>query len=299
MAANGDATPQSTTGAITHAPNHTQAVMSRDSIAAQQALVLRARMKKTRLNGSTPGCTPLQTPATGGSSSSASGSTPGDHLIQIGIKYEDKVSAALTLAGMGADINDVNSLNNYANTKVETVDQVIRIIQSYHNHVIKPEFYHIAMQMETAFETIDTKLNYAVANLNWLTADHRKDQRQRSSVMVILNGFPKEMEPSDREYQIAWMMRQVNGFEGILDRMGLANIPHTAIISILAVHPITIKQGNGQTRRCLSLEDSTTARCLRTAMWEKATRCYTAMPPIHFQDCTCRYCSPHRSTKES
>ena len=56
-------------------------------------------------------------------------------------------------------------------TPVQTNRDVIRLIRSYHKQVIRPEYYNIAIQLETALKHIDDRVFQTKRELAWMSAD--------------------------------------------------------------------------------------------------------------------------------
>ena len=103
---------------------------------------------------------------------------------------------------------------------------------------------HITNQIEQAFVHLDSRLTYVADNLAWLQADNRKEQRQRASLMVILQGFPETMSPTHRQYPIRWMLCQVNALCQHVSMLGLPfSVNDNSIFQVLASDPVTIKTG--------------------------------------------------------
>ena len=71
---------------------------------------------------------------------------------------QDEAAFAFTAADQGVDINVAANLQNWLTTPVQTNRDVLRLVRSYHKQVIRPEYYNIAIQLETALKHIDDKV---------------------------------------------------------------------------------------------------------------------------------------------
>ena len=235
------ATPQQ--GQLVPIPNNFPGGLSEAATVLHQTSVFEdRRQKQVRLNGTTPNPSGAVTPQAGAGAAQGSDDTP-PRLLQA-LRLDDDTATQLTLGGLGANINDPTSLEAVAQAPVQNVGDVLKVMQSFHKFVIQPEMYQLTQQVEQAFTVLDDKVNYVMCNLLWLQADNRKEQRQRSSLMVLLQGFPKEMDPPHRLYTILWMLQQVNEFANYITRMGIPySVNDESVLNVLATLPVTIKMG--------------------------------------------------------
>ena len=204
--------------------------------------------KKNRLNGSTPAGTAQNTragtpPPNAVQGAASSQQQVGSSLFQPFLS-DETVARQLTLGALGADINSEKDLKRVEDTKVATVGDVFRIMRGYHVQVVRPEMVHITNQIEQAFVHLDSRVTYVADNLAWLQADNGKEQRQRASLMVTLQGFPENMSPTHRQYPIRWMLCQVNSLTVHVSMLGLPfSVNDNSIFQVLASEPVTIKIG--------------------------------------------------------
>ena len=173
--------------------------VSQEAVTVHQRTWLDERRQKlTRLNGSTPLLSQAATPAAmDGVSAGSTGTTP--HTLLQTVLVEDEVAITTSLSATGVDINDKAKVQAALKQPVKTVGDVLKLVNAYHKQVIRPEVMHLAIQVESCMLQLDDRVNYVSSNLNWLTADHRKEQRQRASIMLLLNGFPRDWPPDGCE----------------------------------------------------------------------------------------------------
>ena len=217
---------------------------STDVVAAHQDLFFQEnRKKQSRLNGSTPNLSTAPTPSA--AASSGSGSTAQATLLQH-VKVADDVAMTVALGELGVDINDPKQIQKGMDNKITTAGEVLKLVNAYHKAVIRPEMVHLTIQLDQVLIKLDNRVNFVQANLNWLATDQRKEQRQRASVTLMFNGFPKDMSPEKRLYMIKWMLSQVPALCAWVNRMGFnhtAVSPGDSIFHVLATEPITLQYG--------------------------------------------------------
>ncbi len=204
------------------------------------------RQKLKRLNGSTPVLSAAASPAPAGINTSST--TP--HLLQT-VHVDDDVAIQVAIGATGVDVNDTAQVKKALDKKITTAGDVLKLVNAYHKAVIRPELVHLTVQIEQCLVRLDDQVSYVTANLNWLASDQRKEQRQRASVMLLLNGFPKDWAPARRLYIIRWMMSQVPALCQWVTRMGFNHTAQTEgdqIFNVLATEPITLQHGKSWSR---------------------------------------------------
>ena len=219
-----------------------------------QTTVLSARRHKAvRMNGTTPPMSGLQTPAQR-ETATPTGPPPGnfgqlpegtEHTALVRpMEMTDQHAYTATLQALGADPNKPETLEAAAMVEVKTVKDVINIIGCYHKCVVRPEMYHICAQVDAALLNVADKVDLVSQNLDWLTSENRREQKQKSTLMLVLQGFPPEMSPARRRYIIIWMMQQCADLCQHVSRQGrdFQQYPE-AMFECLATLPVTITTG--------------------------------------------------------
>ena len=122
---------------------------------ASQRLFWEERANRKRVAPQTPMQSGSGTPAVDhdAAPSGATGSDAlGPSLVQP-VTVQDEAAFAFTAADQGVDINVAANLQNWLTTPVQTNRDVLRLVRSYHKQVIRPEYYNIAIQLETSTST--------------------------------------------------------------------------------------------------------------------------------------------------
>ena len=132
----------------------------------------------------------------------------GPSLVQP-VTVQDEAAIAFTAADQGVDINVAANLQAWLTTPVQTNRDVLRLIRSYRKQVIRPEYYNIAIQLETALKHIDDRVFHTKRELAWMSADNRSQQKHMAGLQLITTGWPAGVRPEQRLYLIGWMLQQI------------------------------------------------------------------------------------------
>ena len=161
--------------------------------------------------------------------------------------YEDHTASQLVAAEYGVNINQQSEVEAWLAKPATTNKEVLQLVRNYHAKVIRPEMYHLVLQLETALGKVGDELFVTRQELMWMAADNRQQQKQACALQIITSGWPQGMSPQAREFQLSWMLQQVPKIRNFLEIRG--NIDdHTAEqtarwFNVFSVDPVTIPQG--------------------------------------------------------
>ena len=160
---------------------------------------------------------------------------------------EDHTASQLVAAEFGADINSEQGVQQWLSQPVQTNKDVMAIVRSYHAKVIRPELYHLVLQVETALGKLGDDLFATRQELAWMASENRLQQKQHCALQIITSGWPQGMGPKGREFMLSWMLQQVPKVKHFLEERGnIDNLTsdHTARwFNVFSADPVTIPQG--------------------------------------------------------
>ena len=167
-------------------------------------------------------------------------------LVQRG-SLEDHTAAQLVAAEYGVDINTPAKVEEWLAQPASSNKDVLNLVKTYHAKVIRPEMYHLVLQLETALGKISDDLFATRRELAWMASDNRQQQKQACAIQLITSGWPQGMGPDGRKFQICWMLPQVPKIRNFLADRGNIH-DHTAEedgrwYNVFSVGPVTIPQG--------------------------------------------------------
>ena len=214
---------------------------------ASQRLFWEERANRKRVAPQTPMQSGSGTPA-GDHDAAPTGATGSDALgpsLAQPVTVQDEAAFAFTAADQGVDINVAANLQNRLTTPVQTNRDVLRLVRSYHKQVIRPEYYNIAIQLETALKHIDDKVFQTRRELAWMSADNRSQQKHMAGLQLITTGWPAGVRPEQRLYLIGWMLQQIPAVATFLQVRGLLQDHNstTQYLNVLSTEPTTVPQG--------------------------------------------------------
>ena len=122
---------------------------------------------------------------------------------------ETDVAYQMTAAQRGVDINDVGAMQAYMATPLLTRSEVLQTIRDYHIGVLRPEIFNLITQVENVIGKLDDKILKTQESLQWLASDNRQQQKKESAMLVVTSGWDKTLAPTDRLFQINWMLEQL------------------------------------------------------------------------------------------
>ena len=79
---------------------------------------------------------------------------------------------------------------------VRTNKDVLTLVRSYHEKVIRPETYHLVLQLETALAKVGDDLFKAKQEFEWMAAENRASQKHSCALQIITSGWPQGMAPT-------------------------------------------------------------------------------------------------------
>ena len=128
-----------------------------------------------------------------------------------------------------------------------TAAQVVAAVRSYHEKVIRPETYHLVLQLETALVKVGDDLFKAKQEFEWMAAENKASQKHSCALQIITSGWPQGMAPPNRLFQITWMLQQVPKVRTFSETRGFIT-DHTATegnrwLNALSVKPVTVPNG--------------------------------------------------------
>ena len=214
---------------------------------ASQRLFWEERANRKRVAPQTPMQSGSGTPAgdhDAAPSGAAGSDALGPSLVQP-VTVQDEAAFAFTAADQGVDINVAANLQIWLTTPVQTNRDVLRLVRSYHKQVIRPEYYNIAIQLETALKHIDDKVFQTKRELAWMSADNRSLQKHMAGLQLITTGWPAGVRPEQRLYLIGWMLQQIPAVTTFLQVRGLLQDHNstTQYLNVLSTEPTTVPQG--------------------------------------------------------
>ena len=130
---------------------------------------------------------------------------------------------------------------------MQTNKDVLTLVRSYHEKVIRPETYHLVLQLETALAKIGDDLFKCKQEFEWMAADNRQQQKHSCALQIITSGWPQGLAPPQRLFMICWMLQQVPKVRTFLETRGFI-CDHTASegprwLNALSVEPVTVPNG--------------------------------------------------------
>ena len=156
-------------------------------------------------------------------------------------------AAQVVAATYGVQPQDQTALNQWLERPVQTNKDVLTLVRSYHEKVIRPETYHLVLQLETALAKIGDDLFKCKQEFEWMAADNRQQQKHSCALQTITSGWPQGLAPPQRLFMICWMLQQVPKVRTFLETRGFIS-DHTASegprwLNALSVEPVTVPNG--------------------------------------------------------
>ena len=162
---------------------------------------------------------------------------------------QDHTAAQLTASTFGVDINSTEALEEWLSKPVHTNKDVMGLMRSYHEKVVRPEMYHLVLQLETALSKIGDDVFKSRQELAWMAADNRLQQKYASALQIITSGWPTGMTPPHRHFMIGWMLQQVPKIKVFLQGRNYVNEANEEetepYMNVFSSDPVTVPQGEG------------------------------------------------------
>ena len=89
-------------------------------------------------------------------------------------------------------------------------------VRNYHARVMRPEMYHMVLQLETALGKLSDDFFATCQEVAWMASDNRQ-AKQHCALQLITSGWPQGMGPQGREYMLTWMLQQVPEIKTFLE----------------------------------------------------------------------------------
>ena len=157
---------------------------------------------------------------------------------------EDSAAAQVTAGTFGVQVQDQQAMEAWMSRPVNTTRDVFNIVRNYHKAVIRPELYHLVLQLESALTKIHNDVFKAKEELSWMASENRQLQKHAAGTQLVTSGWPNGLSPTQREYMLGWMLQQVPKIRTFLEGRGYLSEPHRWF-NVFAVEPVTVPQGNG------------------------------------------------------
>ena len=171
-----------------------------------------------------------------------------DATLVLPWAMQDSVAAQATASHLGVDINDEAAMQGWLARPVRTNQDVLTLMRSYHEKVIRPEMFNMVVQLETALKTIGDSVYATRRELEWMGSENRLMQKHQSGVQLVTSGWPTGLAPEQRMYQLCWMLSQCPKIVTFLQDRAY-NTDHSAnlmvFLNVLAVEPTTDPQQAG------------------------------------------------------
>jgi len=183
---------------------------------------------------------------------------PQPRLLQS-VCLDAEPAAQATMSQFAADknlnVNNELELNQFLMQPVLTIQDVLEVTRACHKAVIRPEFQGVVHQLERFLSKLSDRVIYNTSNFNWALADMRKEQTQRSSLLILATGFDQWLEPEDRWYILRWAFDQVKAVKQSLRNHGVGSLLDVweasskrkrdgyPLFHVLTGDPVTIRQG--------------------------------------------------------
>ena len=166
-------------------------------------------MNKRKRAAPSPALSMASTPAHGQPDQAASSTTPPtEAVLVVPWALQDHVAAQQTASHLGVDANNEQAMQEWLAQPVKTNKDVLTVLRSYHERVIRPEMYNLVLQLETALKTVSDQVFATRRELAWMASENRLLQKHQSGVQLIASGWPTGLAPEMRLYQIGWMLSQ-------------------------------------------------------------------------------------------
>ena len=188
---------------------------------AVQAIFWNTQRKRSAPTPVTSGLTTPPTEGTPDVEMEPATASPG--LLQP-FSLQDHTALSATLGSMGVNINQPQEIENWLNAAPTTNREIFNMVRSYHEQVIRPEYYSLVCQLETGLKSISDSVFKVRQELAWMSSENRLMQKHACGLQVLTTGWPPALKPKERECTICWMLSQVKDIVAHLTIRG----PHRA-----------------------------------------------------------------------
>ena len=162
---------------------------------------------------------------------------------------EDASAAQVTAGTFGVQVQNPQEMEAWLNRPVSTTREVFSIVRNYHKAVIRPELYHMVLQLESALTKVHDDVFKTKEELAWMAGENRQLQKHAAGTQLVTSGWPNGLSPAQREYMLSWMLQQAPKIRTFLEARGHLT-DHNAQethrwFNVFAVEPVTVPQGDG------------------------------------------------------
>ncbi|CAE7869975.1 unnamed protein product [Symbiodinium microadriaticum] len=237
-------------GAVSEFQTHRQLFQSRDYQQVQEVYWQSLRQKR---GPPTPIQSGLTTPQEVGRPTEMECDTEGqaassDPSLLMPFTLQDQAALDVTIADFGINPQDTNAVNTWLET-APTNRQVMQLVRSYHKNVIRPEYYTLVFQLEAGLRHVGDSVFKVSKDLAWMAADNRLAQKHQCGLQLLTTGWPTALQPSEREYQLCWMLSAVPKVQQFLQSRGFISDHNAAelhrFLNALSTEPVTVPQSDG------------------------------------------------------
>ena len=160
---------------------------------------------------------------------------------------QNDAALEVTVAALGINPQDHNAVKNWLDQPVKSNREMFATMRAYHEQVIRPECYALIVQLETGLKTLNSNIFQVRKELSWMSADNRLMQKYACGSQLLTTGWPQGLNPSQREYQIGWMLMNVPKIHTFVHERGHAsdfnNHEVKRYLSALSTDPVTVPAG--------------------------------------------------------
>ena len=123
-----------------------------------------------------------------------------ERQILAPFSLQDQAALSVTLGSLGVNINDQNSIQQWAHSAPKTNGDIFNMVRAYHEKVIRPEYYSLVCQLESGLKAVDERCFEVRKQLSWMFAENRLSQKHACGWQLHTTGWV---------YMISWMVSQV------------------------------------------------------------------------------------------
>ena len=109
---------------------------------------------------------------------------------------EDSAAAQVTAGTFGVQVQDQQAMEAWMSRPVNTTRDVFNIVRNYHKAVIRPELYHLVLQLESALTKIHNDVFKAKEELSWMASENRQLQKHAAGTQLVTSGWPNGLSPT-------------------------------------------------------------------------------------------------------
>ena len=171
---------------------------------------------------------------------------PAPTLLQP-FSLQDEAALEVTAGALGVNIQDHNAVQQWLDAPVGTNRDMFRVLRTYHEKVVRPEYYSLAAQLEAGLRNLNANIFKIRQEVSWMAADNRQAQKYAVGVQLLTTGWPQGMGPADREYMVGWFLLNTPKVVNFCYERGYVT-DHNAheikrYLNALSTDPVTVPAG--------------------------------------------------------